>query len=78
MRPDLPRELTQAVDECLLPRPAQRPTLEELGGTLEASLEVLPEGLPGQPRPLLGRLVALGAAATVGLWLAAGHGFGLP
>jgi eukaryotic-like serine/threonine-protein kinase len=78
MRPDLPRELTQSLDECLLPRPEQRPTLEELGGTLEGSLEELAEGPPGGARPLLGRLVALGAAATVGLWLAAGHGFGLP
>ena len=78
LRPDLPRELSQAVDECLLASPARRPSLEELGGTLEASLEQLPEGLPGQSRPLAGRMVALAAAATVGLWLAAGHGVGLP
>jgi serine/threonine protein kinase len=78
MRPDLPRELSQAVDECLQPRPSHRPSLEELGGAIEDSLEQLPEAPPGQAHPLAGRLAALAAAATLGVWLAAGHGVGLP
>jgi serine/threonine protein kinase len=78
MRPDLPRELSQAVDECLQPRPSHRPSLEELGGAIEDSLERLPEAPPGQAHPLAARLAALAAAATLGVWLAAGHGVGLP
>ncbi len=77
-RPDLPRELSATVDGCLAPRPSHRPSLEELGAAIEDALERLPEALPGQGRPLAGRLVALGSAAMLGVWLAAGHGVGLP
>ena len=31
LRPDLPRELTDAIDACLAARPNHRPSLEELG-----------------------------------------------
>jgi serine/threonine protein kinase len=78
IRPDLPRDLSQTVDECLQPRPPHRPTLESLGAALEDSLDRLDDTMPGHARPLAGRLVALGAAATLGVWLAAGHGVGLP
>jgi serine/threonine protein kinase len=78
IRPDLPRELSQTVDECLEPRPRQRPTLESLGAALEDSLDRLDDSMPGHARPLGGRLFALGMAAMLGVWLAAGHGVGLP
>jgi serine/threonine protein kinase len=78
IRPDLPRELSQTVDECLHPRPSHRPSLETLGGSIEDALDRLHDVAPGQARPLAGRLVALAAAATLGVWLAAGHGVGLP
>ncbi len=78
VRPDLPRELSQTIEECLHPRPSHRPTLEELGEAVEEALEALAERLPGQARPLAPRLLALAAAATVGIWLAVGHGVALP
>ena len=47
VRPDLPRELSDSVDACLQPRPSHRPTLEELGGSIEDCLERLAEARPG-------------------------------
>jgi eukaryotic-like serine/threonine-protein kinase len=76
--PDLPRELSDAVDGCLLRRPSQRPSLELLGGAIEEALDRLADEPHGQARPLAGRLVALAAAGVLGVWLAAGHGIGLP
>jgi serine/threonine protein kinase len=78
VRPELPRELSQVVDECLQPRPSHRPSLEELGGAIEDALDLLPDAAPEQAQLLGARLLALGAAATLGVWLAAGHGVGLP
>jgi eukaryotic-like serine/threonine-protein kinase len=78
VRPELPRQLSLVVDECLQPRPSHRPSLEELGGAIEDALELLPDAAPGQVQLLGARLLALGAAATLGVWLAAGHGVGLP
>jgi serine/threonine protein kinase len=78
LRPDLPRELSATVDECLAPRPTHRPSLETLGTAIEEGLGRLDDRAPGETRPLLGRLLALGGAATLGVWLAAGHGVGLP
>ena len=78
LRPDLPRELSATLDECLAPRPTHRPSLETLGSAIEEGLDRLDDSAPGEARPLLGRLVALGGAATLGVWLAAGHGVGLP
>jgi serine/threonine protein kinase len=78
LRPDLPRELSATVDECLAARPTHRPSLETLGSAIEEGLDRLDDSTPGEARPLLGRLLALGGAATLGVWLAAGHGVGLP
>ncbi|HXV06215.1 MAG TPA: serine/threonine-protein kinase [Solirubrobacterales bacterium] len=78
LRPDLPRELTDAVDACLHPRPSHRPGLEELGAAIEASLERLDARPPAAARPLGLRLAAVAAAATIGAWLALGHGVFLP
>ena len=74
LRPDLPRELTDAVDACLSPRPGRRPALEELGTAIEDSLDHLAEHPRHAPRPLRMRLGALAAAAALGAWLAVGHG----
>ena len=77
-RPDLPRELTATVDECLDPRPLRRPSLEELGTAIEGSLESLAEH-PLQASPQIGlRLGVAAAAAALGAWLAVGHGVLLP
>jgi serine/threonine protein kinase len=78
LRPDLPRELSATVDECLAPRPTHRPSLETLGTAIEEGLGGLDDRAPGEASPLLARLLALGAAAMLGVWLAAGHGVGLP
>jgi serine/threonine-protein kinase len=78
LRPDLPRELTDALDACLQTRPDRRPPLEELGGAIESSLDRLAEHLPRHDRSLRLRLGAVAAAAALGLWLAAGHGVLLP
>ena len=51
LRPDLPRELSDAVDACLQTRPDRRPALEELGGAIESSLDGLAEHPPAR-RPL--------------------------
>jgi eukaryotic-like serine/threonine-protein kinase len=79
VRPDLPAELTDAVDACLQPRPGRRPSLEELGNAIEDSLEQLSEAPPGHTaHPLFARLGVAAAAAALGVWLAAGHGVPLP
>ena len=41
LRPDLPRELSGTIDAALQPRPSHRPALEELGGAIEESLDLL-------------------------------------
>jgi eukaryotic-like serine/threonine-protein kinase len=78
LRPDLPRELSETIDACLSPRPAHRPSLEELGTAIEESLD----GLAEAPRHLAGslptRLGVAAAAAALGAWLAIGHGVLLP
>jgi serine/threonine-protein kinase len=78
LRPDLPRELTDTVDECLGRRPGRRPPLEALGTAIEDSLDELAEhrGHGGGPVGL--RLGAIAAAAALGAWLALGHGVLLP
>jgi eukaryotic-like serine/threonine-protein kinase len=77
-RPDLPRELTEAVDECLTRRPTARPSLEELGASIEDSLDHLADDRPHHATALGARLCVAAAAAVLGVWLAAGHGVGLP
>jgi serine/threonine protein kinase len=78
LRPDLPRELTDAVDECLRRRPAARPSLERLGEAIEGSLDRLADERSHHGAALGARLAVAGAAAVLGVWLAAGHGVGLP
>lgn len=78
LRPDLPRELCETVDACLQPRPAHRPSLEELGETIEDSLEALADHHPAPGHAVSLRLAAVTAAAALGAWLAAGHGIPLP
>jgi serine/threonine protein kinase len=78
LRPDLPRELCESVDACLQTRPDRRPSLEELGGTIEASLDRLADQPPRSERALSLRLGAIGIAAALGAWLAVGHGVLLP
>lgn len=77
LRPDLPRELADTIDACLSPRPNLRPSLEELGTTIEDSLDRLADHLAGSRANLLTRLSALAAAATLGGFLAL-HGAALP
>ncbi|HEX3737434.1 MAG TPA: serine/threonine-protein kinase [Solirubrobacterales bacterium] len=78
LRPDLPRELTEAIDACLDPRPRHRPCLEELGTAIEESLEELADHPHGGASHLGLRLGALGVAAAVGALVVLGHGLVLP
>ncbi len=78
VRPDLPRELSDAIDACLAPRPSHRPSLEDLGEAIEDSLELLADRPRGGRHPLAGRLSALAFAAALGAFLAIGHGLALP
>jgi len=78
LRPDLPRELAASVDACLEPRPGRRPSLEELGTTIEESLELLAEARAGNGPGLRLRAGAAVLAAALGAWLATGHGLPLP
>jgi serine/threonine protein kinase len=78
LRPDLPRELSDAVDACLDARPGRRLSLEELGEAIEGSLDRLDERPPHRERSLRLRPAAVAAAAVLGAWLAAGHGILLP
>jgi eukaryotic-like serine/threonine-protein kinase len=78
LRPDLPRELADTIDACLEPRPQRRPSLEELGTTIEDSLDQLADHRQRAPRHLVSRLGALAFATVLGAWLVAGHGAFLP
>lgn len=78
LRHDLPRELSEAIDACLEPRPSHRPPLEQLGEAIEDSLSQLADHPPHSSRPLGLRVGALAAAAALGAWLAVGHGIALP
>ncbi len=78
LRPDLPRELSAEIDACLAARPNHRPSLEQLGTTIEDSLELLAEETAPSRGHLGLRLGALAAAAALGTWLAVGHGVLLP
>jgi eukaryotic-like serine/threonine-protein kinase len=78
LRPDLPRELCDAVEGCLQNRPDRRPSLEDLGGAIESSLDRLAEHAPRSERSLSLRLGAVVLAAALGAWLAVGHGVLLP
>jgi serine/threonine protein kinase len=78
LRPDLPRQLCETLDACLQTRPDRRPTLEELGESIEDSLDYLSEHSPHQGRGLPLRLGAVAAAAALGALLAVGHGPLLP
>ncbi len=78
LRPDLPRELSDAVDACLAARPNRRPSLEELGTAIEDSLEYLDDHAPERrPRVLL-RLTAVACAIAAAGFLLAGHAAFLP
>jgi serine/threonine protein kinase len=78
LRPDLPRELGDSLDACLQARPSHRLTLEELGETIEASLDRLADAPSRQSHPHMARLTVATGAAMLGVLLAAGHGVGLP
>ncbi|HEX2392685.1 MAG TPA: serine/threonine-protein kinase [Solirubrobacterales bacterium] len=78
LRPDLPRELTEAIDACLAARPSHRRSLEELGEAIEESLELLADHPRPAHRHLAPRVGALALAAALGAWLAVGHGLLLP
>jgi serine/threonine protein kinase len=78
LRPDLPRELSAELDACLAARPNHRPSLEQLGTTIEDALELLDDAARSAPRSLAPRVAALGLAAALGTWLALGHGVVLP
>ncbi|MET0305061.1 MAG: serine/threonine-protein kinase [Solirubrobacterales bacterium] len=78
LRPDLPREISDAIDSALQSRPGRRPALEELGSAIEDALDRLADDLPATHAPLGLRLGAVAAAAMLGAWLALGHGAFLP
>ncbi len=78
LRPDLPRDLTATIDECLHPRPPHRPDLERLGGAIEDSLGELADDPAAHSHPHLARLAVAATAAALGVWLVAGHGIALP
>jgi eukaryotic-like serine/threonine-protein kinase len=78
LRPDLPRELSDAIDAALQPRPSHRPALEEIGSALEESLDQLAAEPARAGAPLGLRFGAIAAAAVLGAWLAMGHGVLLP
>src|SRR4029077_808849 len=74
LRPDLPRELAAEIDACLAARPNHRPSLEQLGGTIEDSRALLAEQAAPHRGHLGARVGALALAAALGAWLALGHG----
>src|SRR4051794_15647021 len=78
LRPDLPRDLPDAGDACLSPPPHHRPSLEEPGTAIEASLALLAEQTSPRHGRLGARLSALALAGALGAWLALGHGVLLP
>jgi hypothetical protein len=75
-RRDLPESLTTTVDACLDPDPGRRPSLEQLGESIEDVIEELDEGRSAPaariPRALLGE--RLGAGLLAGLVTAAAVG----
>jgi serine/threonine protein kinase len=78
LRPDLPRELTEALDACLASRPNRRSSLEELGTAIEDALDELAD-YTAERRSHVGlRLGAMAAAAAAAGFLIAGHGALLP
>jgi eukaryotic-like serine/threonine-protein kinase len=78
VRPDLPRELAEEIDACLDPSPRNRPSLEELGGAIEDSLEELADHAGGTARHVGLRLGVIGIAAAIGAVVVLGHGLVLP
>ena len=78
LRPDLPRELSAEIDACLAARPNHRPSLEQLGTTIEDSLELLADETQPARSGLAVRAGALALAVGLGAWLALGHGILLP
>jgi serine/threonine-protein kinase len=78
LRPDLPCELSDAIDTALELRPTRRPALEALGSAIEDALDSLADDLPAARPPIGLRLGAVAAAAMLGAWLALGHGAFLP
>jgi serine/threonine protein kinase len=74
LRPDLPRDLCDAIDACLERRPGRRPSLDDLGAAIEDSLDQLADHVPTAASGLGLRLGAATAAILLGAWLAAGHG----
>jgi len=78
LRPDLPRELSEAIDACLAPRPNRRLSLEELGTAIEDALDELSD-YTAERRSHIGlRLTAIAATAAAAGFLIAGHGALLP
>jgi serine/threonine protein kinase len=77
-RPDLPRELTDAIDAGLAARPSRRPSLEELGTAIEDSLELLTDDLQEARPSFRLRAGAFALATALGAWLALGHGALVP
>jgi serine/threonine protein kinase len=77
-RPDLPREICEAIDAALHPRPHHRCSLEELGTAIEDGLDLLTDHSHRRPAAHRLRAVAAAAAAVVGAWFAVGHGIALP
>lgn len=78
LRPDLPRELTEAIDTCLAPRPNRRLSLEELGTAIEDALDELADFTPERRGHVGLRLGAIAAAAAAVGFVIAGHGALLP
>jgi eukaryotic-like serine/threonine-protein kinase len=78
LRPDLPRELTESIDACLLARPGRRPSLEDLGTSIENALDDLADDMPERAHRVGLRLTALACALTLGGFLVAAHGAILP
>ena len=78
LRPDLPRELTETIDACLQPR-ARPPAGAGGAGRRDRGLARAARRRPRRHRAPLRRGSRVAAAAVVlGVWLAAGHGVGLP
>ncbi|HSS33894.1 MAG TPA: serine/threonine-protein kinase [Solirubrobacterales bacterium] len=78
LRPDLPRELADAIDACLAARPNRRLSLEELGTAIEDSLDELADFTPERRGHVGLRLGAIAAAAAAVGFVIAGHGALLP
>lgn len=78
LRPDLPRDLCDAVDACLAARPNRRLTLEELGESIEDALEYLEDDAPEHRGHVGLRLTAIACACAAAGFLIAGHGALLP